>query len=143
MAGFNSIKHRQIRIEDDLLASDEADERFHWFGRRKHCLAAFCLRLRGHLRVWAEPPQWPRWIIIATYASVKPMISTIVIHDTTLNHRGLTHSPIRSCLLISRIMKIRTKGSSMPLSTCESRIIRTKGNFGISTTAAPTTISSV
>ena len=37
-------------------------------------------------------------------------------------------------------MKIRMNGSSTPLSTCESRIIRTSGNLGISTTPAPITI---
>ena len=38
-------------------------------------------------------------------------------------------------------MKIRTNGSSTPFSTCDSRIIRTSGKSGISTTPAPTTIS--
>ena len=46
-------------------------------------------------------------------------------------------------LLTSRVMKIRTNGSSTPLITCENRIILTSGNSGSRMTPRPTTISSV
>ena len=36
-------------------------------------------------------------------------------------------------------MKTRMKGSSMPLSTCDTSMMGTSGSFGQSTTAAPIT----
>ena len=80
--------------------------------------------------------------VIPASASVSPIITTTEIQETRLNQRGLTHSPIRSGRLMSRTMKIRTKGSSTPFRTWESRIMRTSGKPGMRTTPAPTTISS-
>jgi hypothetical protein len=68
-------------------------------------------------------------------------MTTTVAQETWLNQPGLTQSPISSRLLIRITMKIRMNGSSTPFSTCESRIMRTSGKVGISTTPAPTTIS--
>ena len=46
-------------------------------------------------------------------------------------------------VLISRSMKISTKGSSTPLSTCDHRIILNNGKLGSRITPAPTAIKSV
>ena len=47
--------------------------------------------------------------VIPTSARVSPIMTTTVTQETRLNQRELVHSPIRSFLLISRIMKISTK----------------------------------
>src|SRR5215472_4956344 len=57
---------------------------------------------------------------IQKYAIVRPIITTVVVHATQLNSRRFTYSPISSCLLISSSIKIRTKGSTIPFTTCDS-----------------------
>ena len=45
----------------------------------------------------------------------QPRVTATVAHETRLNQRGLTQSPIRSRRLISSTMKISTNGSRAPL----------------------------
>jgi len=56
---------------------------------------------------------------------------------TQLKNLEFTCLPIRLLLLIRSSMKIRTKGSSTPLKTCESTGILSSGNRGSRITAAP------
>src|SRR5262249_32202310 len=80
---------------------------------------------------------------IPTYARVSPIMNTTVTQETKFTQREFTQLPIRSRLLISRIMKMRTSGSSTPLSTWDSRIMRTRGKCGIRIEPAPATMSDV
>src|SRR5215471_14660257 len=80
---------------------------------------------------------------VQNQAAVSTIITTVVTQATPLNKREFTYSPIRSFLLISSSMKIRTNGRTIPFTTCERIAILTSGKPGIRTTAPPATISRV
>jgi len=68
---------------------------------------------------------------------------TVVAQAMTLKVGLFTYSPISSFLLIRNSMKISTKGSTAPLTTCESTMIFTRGIPGMRITAAPAAMSAV
>src|SRR5262249_29377626 len=76
-------------------------------------------------------------------AIVSAIIEPTANHETTLYQREFVCSPISSRSLINSSTKIRTNGSRMPLTTCDSTMTRNNGKCGVSTTPAPKTMSAV
>ena len=67
------------------------------------------------------------------------IITTVSVQATALNQGPLRHSPMSFFLLMSTSMKMRMKGSSMPLTICDTSMMGTSGSRGMSTTSAPIT----
>src|SRR5262249_20469422 len=85
-----------------------------------------------------RPIVQPSWL--ATRSSVRAIMTTVVTHATALNTGPLTESPMSCRRLIRISLKMRTKGSAMPLATWERNMTWMSGNPRTTTTPPPSPI---